>query len=197
MEFTRGKLYFISDDLFEIASDPYLKRDHEDTKRPHYFVLRDKKTGLFWVVPCSSKADKYQRIIDQRIAYNKEVDTIKIVDIFDRKTVLLFQDMFPVKSEHIMGPYIKRNQVVGIYDPQIIDKLERTAEKIIRLLRNGIKFTPTQPDVLRLERRLLEEAELSPGRQTLNELIKDVREQKARPEQPEAKRKGTPEHTRE
>ncbi len=87
----------------------------------------------------------------------KPTDTIKIVKIFDRKSVLLFQDMFPVIAKYIESPYIKGGQPVRIADPRIILELEKNAKKIVNLLHRGVRFTPTQPDIIKIEKIMLEE----------------------------------------
>lgn len=44
-----------------------------------------------------------------------------------------------------------------IADPKLIQELEKTARKVIILIRRGVRFTPTQPDVIRIEQIMLEE----------------------------------------
>lgn len=90
---------------------------------------------------------------------HKPTDTIRIVKIFDRKTALLFQDMFPAAAKYIDGQYIKGGQPVRIADPKLIRELEKNAKKIINLLRRGVRFTPTQPDVIKIETMMLGEVE--------------------------------------
>lgn len=155
MEILTGTMCFVSDDFFTSVQDPYLKINYESTKRPHYFAFLDDKTGLYWLVPCSSKVEKFERLIQKKQEQHKPTDTIKIVKVFGRKTVLLFQDMFPTAASYIDGPYIKGGQLVRIADPKLIEALERNARKIIKLLRRGVRFTPTQPDVIRIEKLML------------------------------------------
>lgn len=157
MEIMTGSLYFVSDDFFEKIQDPYLKINYEGTKRPHYFAFRDDKTGLYWLVPCSSKIEKFERLIQKKQERHKPTDTIKIVKVFDRKTALLFQDMFPVIARYIDGQYIKGGHPVKIADPKLIQELEKNARKIINLLHRGVRFTPTQPDIIKIERIMLGE----------------------------------------
>lgn len=157
MEIMTGSLYFVSDDFFAKIQDPYLKINYKDTKRPHYFAFKDSKTGLYWLVPCSSKIEKFERLIQKKQEQHKPTDTIKIVKIFDQKTVLLFQDMFPITAAYIDGQYIKGGQPVRIADPKIIQEMEKNAGKIINLLHRGVRFTPTQPDVMKIEKIMLEE----------------------------------------
>lgn len=157
MEILAGSLYFVSDDFFAKVQDPYLKINYENTKRPHYFAFLDSKTRLYWLVPCSSKVEKFEHLIQKKQEQHKPTDTIKIVKVFDRKTVLLFQDMFPVVADYIGGQYIRGGQPVRIADPKLIQELEKNARKIITLLRRGVRFTPTQPDVIKIEKLMLEE----------------------------------------
>ena len=55
------------------------------------------------------------------------------------------------------GPYIRGGQPVRIADPHLIKESDKTARKIINLLHRGVRFTPTQPDVIRIEKTMLEE----------------------------------------
>ncbi len=147
-----GAFYFIKDSFFEKVNDPYLKINHKKTKRPHYFVLEDANTSLYWLIPCSSKATKYESIIERKRKSGKPSDAIKIIKVHNRKVVLLFQDMFPITADYIQEPYIRNGQLVYVSDPKVKLDIEKTARKIIKLLRRGIRFTPTQPDVNRIER---------------------------------------------
>lgn len=157
MEIMTGSLYFVSGDFFAKIQDPYLKVNYEDTKRPHYFAFKDNKTGLYWLVPCSSRIEKFEGLVMKKQERHKPTDTIKIVKIFDRKTVLLFQDMFPVIARYIDGQYFKGGQPVRIADPKLIQELEKNAKKIINLFHRGVRFTPTPPDVIKIEKIMLEE----------------------------------------
>lgn len=94
-----------------------------------FFAFRDSKTELYWLVPCSSKVEKFERMILKKQEQHKPTDAIKIVKVFNRKTVLLFQDMFPVIASYIDGQYIKGGQPVRIADPKLIHELEKMQKK--------------------------------------------------------------------
>lgn len=160
MEIIIGHFYFVSDDFFKKVNDPYLKINYERTQRPHYFPFRDSNTGLLWLVPCSSKVEKFERIIAKKKEKNKPVDAIKIVTLFDNKTVLLFQDMFPILGKYILNEYKQGGHPVKIADQNTVKMLEKNAEKIIKIIKKGVKFTPTQPDALRIEQLMIEELEM-------------------------------------
>jgi hypothetical protein len=157
LEITLGKLYFVSDAFFKKVDDPFLKINYDETKRPHYFAVKDPVTELYWLVPCSSRVEKFETIIRTRRARGKPTDGIKLVTIQDKNTALLFQDMFPVAAHYIEAPYIRGGQAVRIADPKVIADLEKNAKKVLSLLRHGVRFTPTQPDVFRIEGLMLEE----------------------------------------
>lgn len=157
MDIKLGYVYFVRDAFFDKVKDPYLKINYETTKRPHYFAFRDMATSLYWLVPCSSKVEKFERILQARKEQHKPTDTIKVVPIQGRKTALLFQDMFPILDTYIDSQYIRGGQPVYIANPKVVQELEKTARKVIKLLRRGIHFTPTQPDVRRIERLMLDE----------------------------------------
>ena len=152
-----GNFYFISDEFFRKINDPFLKRNYDITKRPHYFAVKDKETQLYWFVPCSSQTDKFERVIRKKQERRKPANTIKIIKLQDRKMVLLFQDMFPVNSMYIQSQYIRGGQPVSVKDSTTLADLQKTANRTISLIRRGIKFTPTQPDALRIEKLMLDE----------------------------------------
>lgn len=115
----------------------------------------------------STKVDKFKGIIEKRQLEKKPTDTIKIQKMFDQEEVLLFQDMFPILEKYIECPYIKGGQHVGLYDPSKIEELEKAGKKVIKLIKRGIKFTPTQPDVLKIMNLML--GELNEAAATLDE----------------------------
>ena len=71
MKISSGNLYFVSDQFFQKIQDPYLKINYETTKRPHYFAITDHETDLYWLVPCSTKIEKFERIIQKKQTHHK------------------------------------------------------------------------------------------------------------------------------
>ena len=155
MDFVNGRLYFIKDDFFDYIGEKYLKTNKETTQRPHYYAFEDNATGLLWVIPCSSQIDKYKNIIKNKIEKHKKHDHIQIIKVNGIEEAFLFQDMFPITKEYILNPYIKQDVFMEIKDVQKLTDIEKNAKKIINLMRHGVKFTPTQPDVMRIEQMLI------------------------------------------
>lgn len=161
MEILSGSLYFISNSFFKKIKDPFLKKNYDKTKRPHYFAFQDQDTNLYWMVPCSSKVEKFQKIIEKKRGQGKRTDSIQIIKIENKESVLLFQDMFPVRRKYIDGQYFRQNHNVKITNPKLVAKLEKTAKKIRRMILNGIKFTPTQPNINKIEQLMIDEEKQS------------------------------------
>lgn len=57
--------YIIRDKFFEDMADPYLKGNKAEN-RPHYYCFEDKSIGIYWMIPLSSRVDKYKRIMEKK-----------------------------------------------------------------------------------------------------------------------------------
>jgi hypothetical protein len=147
----------VSDEFFKKVNDPYLKINYEDTKRPHYYAFEETKKGLLWLVPCSLRVDKFRNIVNEREKKGKPTYGIKIIKIQGLERAILFQDMFPTAPRYIEAPYIRGGKEVGVTNAKVIADLERSAKRVISIIRSGIKLMPTQPDILRIERLMLDE----------------------------------------
>lgn len=147
--------YIIKDSFFERFDDPYLKGNKEQN-RPHYYAFKDSKTGLFWVIPMSSRIDKYKAIIEKKTKQKKPCDILHIAKLDnDKQSVFLIQDIFPISEEYIERKYtIAENHLILTSESQA-NIVNQKAKKTIALIRRGIKFSPTQADVLKIEKELL------------------------------------------
>jgi len=159
MELIPGRFYFVKDEFFQRINDPALMTNYDTTKRPHYLAFSDSSTSLFWLVPCSSKIEKYEGLIKKRQEQNKPHDHIQIVRIQGGKTALIFNGMFPINPDYISSMFMRFGEPVSITDPKIKESLEKTANRIVMLLRRGIKFTQSQPDIGKIEKMMLAETE--------------------------------------
>ena len=133
--------------FFIDAADPYLKRNKQEN-RPHYYCFQSAADGIYWMIPLSSRVEKYQAIIDKRIANHKPCDTLQIVELDNnRKSVFLIQDIFPITDEYIEREYTIDGNHLMLTSEHTAREIEKKARRVVGLLKRGIKFTPTQPDV--------------------------------------------------
>ena len=100
MEIKTGYLYHIKDEYFNVVNDENLMHNHEKgKKRPTYFTIKDK--NILWFIPISSKIDKYQKIINQKIQKYGFCNTIIIRKIADKNAAILLQNAFPTLEKYI------------------------------------------------------------------------------------------------
>jgi len=149
--------YMIKDCFFKKFNDPYLK-GNKNGNRPHYFCIKDATCEkLFWVIPLSSRVDKYKDIISSRTSAGKPCDILHIIEINNKESVFLIQDIFPITEEYVSREYtINGIHLLVWKDNEII---KQKAKNIIRLINRGVKFGATQPDVLKIKKALIADIE--------------------------------------
>ena len=140
--------YIIKDKFFEDMAEPYLK-GNKAGNRPHYYCFEDANTGIYWMIPLSSQIDKYQRIVEKKEKTGKPCDIIHIVKLDDsRQSAFLIQDMFPITDEYIEREYTIAGNHLMLTSEHTAKEIEQKAKKVMGMLKRGVKFTPTQPNVL-------------------------------------------------
>ena len=148
--------YIIKDKFFQDINDPYLK-GNKKANRPHYYCFKEEKTGLFWIIPSSSKIDKYKAIMNKKIEKGKHCDIIHIIKLDNGKeSVFLIQDMFPITEAYIEREYTIAHNHLKVTSEHAALEIEKKAKKIIALINKGIKFTPTQPDIKKIIYKLMQ-----------------------------------------
>lgn len=152
---TENGFYIITDEYFRDFPDPYLKGNKEE-RRPHYYALQDKWTGIYWMIPMSSKVEKYKRIISNREYQGKCCDILHVAKLDNGKeSAFLIQDIFPVTDKYIDRKYTIGGNHLRITSEHLAEIIAKKAYRTLTLIRHGVKFTPTQPDVLKIEKELL------------------------------------------
>ena len=154
-----GRFYFLKDQYFVDFPDPYLMQNHESIggilhDRPCFFAFADSASGLFWMIPFSSKTDKYRKIYQSKVQRSGRCDTIAFGKVLGYEKAFLIQNMAPVSQEYIQNEYIdphssKPVQVDGVFERELIQK----AKKVLALQRRGARLI--FPDVFKIERSLL------------------------------------------
>lgn len=147
--------YIISDEFYKDFPDSYLK-GNKNERRPHCYALKDEKTGLYWMIPMSSRIKKYENIISKRIQNGKPCDILHIAKLDNGKTsVFLIQDIFPITEKYISREYTIGENHLRITSEKLATIIEQKSRKTLGMIRKGVKFTPTQPNVLKIEKQLL------------------------------------------
>ena len=154
-----GHFYFLKQEYFDDFPDPFLMSnkesiDGESHNRPCFYAFADDThPELFWLIPVSSKVEKYQRVYDKKIAKYRHCDTIAIGNFLGDKTAFLIQNMCPATEEYISEEYVRNNIPAAIasnFEADIIAK----ARRVLALQRHGHNLI--FPDVLTIEAKLID-----------------------------------------
>ena len=96
-----GYVYHINDLYFDIAKDNKLMRNYENgSYRPTYFCVKDEKTGLLWVIPMSSRIEKYTQFVQKDIERYGDCLKIVIGEYASVNAAFLLQNMFPILPKY-------------------------------------------------------------------------------------------------
>ena len=106
------------------------------------------------MIPLSSRIDKYKKIMDNKKKAGKPCDIhiVKLDD--DRESAFLIQDMFPITEEYIEREYTIAGNHLMLTSEHTVKTIEQKARKVMGMLKRGVKFTPTQPDVMKMIEKL-------------------------------------------
>lgn len=136
--------------------DPYLK-GNKAGNRPHYYCFVDTSAGIYWMIPLPSRIDKYRRIMEKKEKAGKLCDILHIVKLDDsRESAFLIQDMFPITEEYIEREYTIAGNHLMLTSEHTAREIDQKVRKVMGILKRGIKFTPTQPDIMAILEKLRE-----------------------------------------
>ena len=98
----------------------------------------------FWLIPISSKVEKYQRIYEEKTSKYPSYDGIKFGYVNGKKRAFLLQNIFPVTEDFVSEMYMLNDgKTPATVNKKFAETLRKSAEKIIRLNSKGIKITLT------------------------------------------------------
>ncbi len=150
--------FYIIDDSFFIRFKNCGLKFNKDEHRPHYYCVKDKDNGLYWVIPLSTRVNKYKEKIKKYEDENKRCDKLHIIKLDDgRESVFLIQDIFPVTEKYIIRPYTINKNHLKLTSEAQIKIIHKKATKIIGMIKRNVKFFKTQPNSFFIQNELLED----------------------------------------
>lgn len=133
MIYQEGYVYHIKDEYFEKVQDSNLMQNKEGgTYRPTFYCLRDNKTSLLWMVPLSSRVEKFKAIHDKQMAKYGKCLTIVLGEFDGKEAAFLLQNMFPIRDYYLDHIHTRNNNPVPV--KHSIHKEVTTRMKKIRQL---------------------------------------------------------------
>ena len=106
MIYQESYVYHIKDEYFEKVHDSSLMQNKENgTYRPTFYCLRDTKTSLLWMVPLSTRVEKFRsnnNPVPVKHSIHKEVSTNmkRLRHLHKRRKKVVFPDI--TRLEQIM-----------------------------------------------------------------------------------------------
>lgn len=95
MIYQEGYVYHIKDEYFEKVHDSRLMQNKENgTYRPTFYCLRDKKTSLLWMVPLSTRVEKFRRFMINRYKNMADASLLFLVNLMGVKLHFSFRICF-------------------------------------------------------------------------------------------------------
>ena len=84
------------------------------TYRPTFYCLRDNKTSLLWMVPLSSRVEKFKAIHDKQVAKYGKCLTIVLGEFDGKEAAFLLQNMFPIRDYYLDHIHTRNNNPVPV-----------------------------------------------------------------------------------
>ena len=142
-----GNLYFVKNDFFRIMNDNNLMLNHgEKSNRPLYLAIKDK--NIIWLIPLSSKVDKYKKIINNRKRKYGKCDSIIIEKILGKESAILIQNTFPCYKVFIDHCYITNNGKKAHIPSRTQKRIKTKLEILFSLKKKGINLFMSNVDLI-------------------------------------------------
>lgn len=136
------QFYFLSEQYYIDFPDENLMRNKEyiqgiERKRPCFFAFADsKQPQIYWLVPITSKVEKYKKEEQRKIQKYGVCNTIRFGQVLGREAAFLIQNMCPVIEKYMIA-YIDKNQMPIRIDQRIEKDVIKYAKKALGIYRRG------------------------------------------------------------
>lgn len=145
-----GHFYFLKPEYAQQFADPKFMNSKEHN-RP-YFCAFTENGRVFWLVPISSKVDKFESIYATKIKRYGKCDTIDFCHILGRKKAVLIQNMHPVTQDFVLNEYNDPHGKPVQLCEKVRKRISHKAKKVLALQRKGVDLL--FGDVLKIEKEL-------------------------------------------
>lgn len=139
MLYQEGYVYHIKDEYFQKVNDPNLMQNKENGNyRPTFYCLQDDTTNLLWMVPLSSRVDKFQSLHDKQVNKYGNCLTIVMGEYDGTKAAFLLQNIFPITEYYLDHIHTRNNNPVPVKH-SIQVEVQRKMKRILQLHARGKK----------------------------------------------------------
>lgn len=156
MEIIDGHFYFLKKEYLEKHTDDTLMKTHKNEgRRPFYCVSDPERPAIKWMVPISSKLDKWKNRKHDMNKRGKDSSLIVINKIkwHQEPSVFLLQNACPCLEQDIDEEWIGKDnihvQMDKMFDKKFQNKMKITAYKINAGIEQGYISTQTLKEVMK------------------------------------------------
>ena len=137
----QGFSYHIKDDFFEVVKDKYIMSNKEDGNyRPHFYAVQDKKNSdLYWMIPISSQAEKYKKIMEKKIERYGKCNTIIIGKFAGKENAFLIQNAFPIIEKYLDHIHTIQGQPIVVHK-ELNKVLVKNLHDVLAMYESGVKL---------------------------------------------------------
>lgn len=151
-------LYILSDDYFErYGQSEMMSNKYENC--PYYLAIEG-ANGIIWLVPLSSKVEKYRLSIaaDEKKYGKGKCIFHYIARVKGKDSAFLIGDAIPVIEKYLLRPFTVNGSPFVVEDEKDIKAIQSKLSRYLALVRNG-RLKP-YADILDIEKSLLKELTL-------------------------------------
>lgn len=158
------QLYFLKEDYYIDFPDGNLMSNKENfdgtlSKRPCYYAFEDEKNkNIKWLVPVSSKVEKYRSVQRSKIEKYGYCNTLCFGFFLGREAVFLIQNMCP-SSDKYLEPYLNKYSEPVQIDGILAEEIVKKAKQVLIRTRKGSKIV--FPDIMKIYEKLSEDLRIS------------------------------------
>ena len=113
----QGYFYHISDSYFALVNESTLMSNYENGGyRPHYLAIQDaSNANIFWMVPVSSRYEKFKGIYDNQVKRYKRCTKIVLGKCGGKDAAFLIQNAFPVTADYFDHIHTSQGQPLTLH----------------------------------------------------------------------------------
>lgn len=153
MEAKQGYSYHIKDSFFDLVQDDTLMINKEnDNYRPHFYAVKFENDNFIWMVPISSKVDKYRSIINANIKKYNKCNTIVIGRFAGKDNAFLIQNAFPITEKYLDHIHTVEGKPITIHK-NLNKTIVKCLKKVLAMRKRGINLIFS--DIEKIKERLI------------------------------------------
>jgi len=139
----QGQFCFLDDQYYKDFPDEKLMKNKEAVNnvlndRPCFFSFSDREVPeILWLVPVSSKYEKYKPIYNKKVEKFGRCNTIRFGILLGNPAAFLIQNICPVTKKYIREIYVDKNKNPIQIDDRTVTDIIRNAREVIAKVNRG------------------------------------------------------------